>query len=81
MFCSQYDIDLVVVDMGVNATFDDHPLLMQEKVAYGTENFTITDAMTKDEALRAIQNGAECFYEKQRRIALQTTAQRPQRPR
>lgn len=66
VFCAQYDIDLAVVDMGVNTTFDDHPLLMQKKVAYGTENFAITDAMTRDEALRAIQNGAECFYEKQK---------------
>ena len=66
VFCLQYNIDLAVVDMGVNTTFDDHPLLVKKKVDYGTKNFAITDAMSHDQAIRAIVNGAECFYEKQK---------------
>ena len=66
VFCGQYDIDLAVVDMGVNADFDDHPLLMQKKVAYGTENFAITDAMSLEQATQAIVHGAACFFEKQK---------------
>jgi nicotinate-nucleotide--dimethylbenzimidazole phosphoribosyltransferase len=66
VFCAQYNIDLAVVDMGVNTTFEDHPLLMKKKVDYGTKNFAITDAMSKEQSIRAILSGAECFYEKQK---------------
>ena len=66
VFCMQYDIDLAVVDMGVNTVFDDHPLLIQKKVAHGTENFAITDAMSLEQAISAIVRGAECFSEKQK---------------
>lgn len=68
VFCKKYDIDLAVVDMGVNTDFQEHPLLMQKKVAYGTKNFAITQAMDADQALRALENGAECFLEKQREL-------------
>jgi nicotinate-nucleotide--dimethylbenzimidazole phosphoribosyltransferase len=66
VFCRQYGIDLAVVDMGVNADFDDHPLLVQKKVAYGTNNFAITEAMSCSQAITAIENGAESFLERQR---------------
>lgn len=66
VFCNAYKIDLAVVDMGVNANFDDHPLLMKKKVAYGTNNFAITEAMSAEQAILAIKTGAECFLEKQR---------------
>jgi nicotinate-nucleotide--dimethylbenzimidazole phosphoribosyltransferase len=66
VFCGQYNIDLSVVDMGVNSSFDAHPLLMQKKVDFGTRNFAITDAMSEDQAVRAILNGAQCFIEKQK---------------
>ena len=66
VFCRQYGIDLAVVDMGVNADFDEHPLLVQKKVAYGTNNFAITEAMSCSQAIAAIEKGAESFLEKQR---------------
>ena len=66
VFCNSYNIDLAVVDMGVNATFEDHPLLIKKKVAYGTNNFAITEAMNCRQALISIEHGAECFFEKQR---------------
>jgi len=65
-FCSQYDIDLNVVDMGVNGDFEDHPLLVKKKVAYGTENFSLRPAMSREQAVLAIENGAAAFFEKSR---------------
>lgn len=66
VFCNSYNIDLSVVDMGVNAIFKDHPLLIKKKVARGTQNFAISDAMSYEQALKAIEKGAECFLEKQK---------------
>ncbi len=65
-FCRHYGIELFVVDMGVNGEFDDHPMLLKKKVAPGTRNFAIQDAMTRDDALRAMENGARVFLEKNR---------------
>jgi nicotinate-nucleotide--dimethylbenzimidazole phosphoribosyltransferase len=66
VFCGQYNTELAVVDMGVNSSFNAHPLLMDKKVAHGTNNFAITEAMSRWQALRAIENGADCFLEKQK---------------
>lgn len=66
VFCKQYHIDLAVVDIGVNATFEDHPFLIKKKVACGTNNFAISEAMTYEQALLSLENGAKCFLEKQR---------------
>ncbi|SHO46709.1 nicotinate-nucleotide--dimethylbenzimidazole phosphoribosyltransferase [Desulfopila aestuarii] len=65
VFCRQYGIGLNVVDMGVNTTFTSHPLLIDKKVAPGTANFTVQPAMTQEQALAAIENGARAFLEKQ----------------
>ena len=66
VFCGQYNIELAVVDIGVNASFNAHPLLIDKKIARGTNNFAITEAMSRRQALRAIENGADCFLEKQK---------------
>jgi nicotinate-nucleotide--dimethylbenzimidazole phosphoribosyltransferase len=63
-FCRQYDIELAVVDMGVNGDFVDHPLLIKRKVAPGTRNFAIQRAMSPAEAICSIENGAKVFLEK-----------------
>ncbi len=63
-FCRQYGIELAVVDMGVNGDFDAHPLLVKKKVAKGTMNFAVQTAMSAEEAVRTIENGARCFLEK-----------------
>jgi nicotinate-nucleotide--dimethylbenzimidazole phosphoribosyltransferase len=67
-FCRQYDIELSVVDMGVNGEFDDHPMLIKKKVAPSTRNFAVQKAMTCPEALEAIENGAGAFLEKNKSI-------------
>ncbi|MBM9511840.1 nicotinate-nucleotide--dimethylbenzimidazole phosphoribosyltransferase [Desulfogranum marinum] len=59
VFCNFYDIDLTVVDMGVKGSFASHPLLIDKKVAAGTRNFAIEQAMSKDEALLSIDYGAQ----------------------
>ena len=60
-FCRQYGIELAVVDMGVNGDFADHPLLVKMKVARGTRNFAVQPAMSREDALQAIENGARIF--------------------
>jgi len=61
VLCRHHDIDLKVVDMGVNADFEDHPDLIRKKVRKGTRNFAIQDAMTAGEAVTAVENGMEVF--------------------
>ncbi|MCB9477522.1 MAG: nicotinate-nucleotide--dimethylbenzimidazole phosphoribosyltransferase [Deltaproteobacteria bacterium] len=51
--------DLVVVDIGVLADFDDHPGLRRAKVRPGTRDFTQEPAMTREEATAAVEVGIE----------------------
>ncbi len=64
VFCRQYGIELAVVDMGVNGDFAEHPLLVHQKVSRGTNNFAMQPAMSRDQAVQAIENGARTFLEK-----------------
>jgi len=50
---------VVVVDMGVAADLEPHPELLVKKVAYGTKNMTQGPAMSREEAIRAIEAGIE----------------------
>ncbi len=61
VFCRQYDIDLAVVDMGVKGDFPDHQLLIKKKVARGTKNFAVQRAMSIEQAIEAVEKGAETF--------------------
>lgn len=63
VFCRQYGINLHVIDMGVNGEFVAHPLLVDAKVAMGTENFAITRAMSREQAITAIEAGAKIFLD------------------
>ena len=49
--------DLFVVDIGVNADLSHFEGVRNEKVAFGTENFTKGPAMTKEQAVKALQVG------------------------
>mgnify|MGYP003504965900 FL=1 len=49
--------DLFVVDVGVNADLTNLKGVRNEKVAWGTEDFTKGPAMTKNQAIKALQVG------------------------
>lgn len=59
VFCGLYGIELRIVDMGVKGNFAPHPLLIEKKVAPGTRNFALGPAMSREQAIRAIENGAQ----------------------
>lgn len=61
VLCRHYGIDLKVVDMGVIKSFSPHPLLERAKVAPGTRNMAIEPAMTRAQALRALEAGMDVF--------------------
>ena len=69
VFCRQYGIKLAVVDMGVNGDFGDHPLLLRQKVARGSNNFAVQAAMSREQALTAVENGARVFLAEHNRQA------------
>ncbi|MGB1253349.1 MAG: nicotinate-nucleotide--dimethylbenzimidazole phosphoribosyltransferase [Candidatus Promineifilaceae bacterium] len=50
---------VTVVDMGVNFDFDDHPQLVKAKVARGTDNMAVGPAMSREQAVQAIQAGID----------------------
>ena len=50
--------DMTIVDIGVKAEFD-NPSIINKKIAYGTENITKTAAMTREQAISAIEVGIE----------------------
>ena len=63
VICRHQGIDLRVVDMGVNADFEAHPVLLRRKVGKGTRNFAAENAMSPDEAGQALESGAAVFLE------------------
>ena len=50
---------IVVVDMGVVTKLEPNPQLLSRKIALGTRNMTLGPAMTREQALRAIETGIE----------------------
>jgi len=54
---------VVIVDMGVACDLEPHPELVIKKVGYGTKNMALGPAMTREEAVRSIENGIEIFEE------------------
>jgi len=49
--------EVQVVDIGVQHDFEPHPQLHRKKIAPGTRNLAVEPAMTREEALRAIEVG------------------------
>ena len=50
---------VVVVNMGVAVDLPAHPQLLDRKIAHGTRSLTRGPAMSRDEAVRAIETGIE----------------------
>jgi nicotinate-nucleotide--dimethylbenzimidazole phosphoribosyltransferase len=56
--------DLIVVDMGVAGDLSHVPGLLQKKIAYGTNDFTEGPAMSREQAIQAVETGIEIVREK-----------------
>ncbi|GAP62594.1 nicotinate-nucleotide--dimethylbenzimidazole phosphoribosyltransferase [Ardenticatena maritima] len=50
---------VVVVDMGVAVDLDPHPDLVVKKIGYGTGNIAVEPAMTREQAIAALEAGIE----------------------
>lgn len=74
VLCRHYGIDIRVVDMGVNADFEDHPLLLDRKVRKGTRNFAVEEAMTLEETLQAVESGMNVFLAEHARNTIDIAA-------
>ncbi|MBQ4821748.1 nicotinate-nucleotide--dimethylbenzimidazole phosphoribosyltransferase [Aquimarina sp. MMG016] len=59
VFCNQNEIDLKIVDAGVNHNFNGAEGLINAKVDYGTQNYQLQPAMTIEQCENAIQKGAD----------------------
>lgn len=59
-FCGS---DMLVVDMGIKAPVDDIPGLVNRKIAPGTQNCAKGPAMTREQAIQAIETGIEIVNE------------------
>jgi nicotinate-nucleotide--dimethylbenzimidazole phosphoribosyltransferase len=67
VLCRHHDIDLHVVDIGVNADFEDHPALIRKKIRRGTRNFAQGPAMSSGEAVAAVEAGMAVIAEQSTR--------------
>ena len=66
VFCKQNNFDLNVVDAGVDHNFPETDGLINAKIAYGTQNMKLTEAMTIEQCKQAMNKGAEIVNEKAR---------------
>jgi len=58
-FASQVGAEVVVVDVGVAGTLEPAPGLLAHKVRAGTRDMTVEPAMTRGEAVQAVEVGIE----------------------
>ena len=62
-FCKANDIELKIVDAGVNFKFDDTPGLIRKKVGSGTQNCLVQQAITSMQYDEALKTGAQIVDE------------------
>ena len=63
VLCRHHGIDMRIVDIGVNADLERHPDLIDRKIRRGTRNFALEAAMTRSEAIRALEAGMQCVFD------------------
>ena len=56
--CKHFGCDITVCDVGVNATIKE-PKVLNRKIAFGTRNIVKGPAMTREQAIQAIETGRE----------------------
>lgn len=59
VFCRQNNIELKIVDAGVDFKFPENKLLIDAKVKNGTENALVKPAMTAEECIHTLSKGKE----------------------
>jgi nicotinate-nucleotide--dimethylbenzimidazole phosphoribosyltransferase len=59
----QAGAEIVILDAGVAADLEPHPLLRSVKVAYGTANMAVGPAMTREQAIRCLEIGIDAAKE------------------
>lgn len=62
VFARQNNMQLRVVDAGVNHSFNNHPDLIHAKVGFGTRNFLLEPAMSLEQCEQALTKGAELAH-------------------
>lgn len=62
VFCRQMDLDLTVVDAGVNHHFGARPGLVDAKIGAGTANYLEAPAMSAEQRDAALARGRELAY-------------------
>ena len=55
--------EIVILDAGVAADLEPHPLLRSVKVAHGTANMAVGPAMTREQAIRCLEIGIDAARE------------------
>jgi nicotinate-nucleotide--dimethylbenzimidazole phosphoribosyltransferase len=65
VFAKQHNLNLWIVDSGVNANLEPHSQLIHAKIAKGTKNFLHDSAMTNAECVQALNAGAEIVFQQQ----------------
>ncbi|MFN3324710.1 MAG: nicotinate-nucleotide--dimethylbenzimidazole phosphoribosyltransferase [Bryobacteraceae bacterium] len=68
VLCRQFDIEPIVIDMGVRGAPDPGSVALQ--LGQGTANFTKGPAMTRQQAIESLENGIELAAEAARRFDL-----------
>lgn len=63
VFARQHNLNLKIIDAGVNAEFSPHENLVNLKIGYGTQNFLNAPAMTLEECEKALKSGASIVQE------------------
>ena len=66
VFARQHRLKLWVVDAGVSADLDEHPDLIDAKIALGTSNFLHHTAMSGKQCSKAVQSGANLVEQQHR---------------
>jgi nicotinate-nucleotide--dimethylbenzimidazole phosphoribosyltransferase len=59
----QVSAEIVILDAGVAADLDPHPLLRSVKIAKGTNNIAVGPAMTRMQAIQCIETGIDAAWE------------------
>jgi nicotinate-nucleotide--dimethylbenzimidazole phosphoribosyltransferase len=59
VFSRQHGIDFKVVDAGVDHDFEPELPIINRKLAYGTKNYRLEPAMTREQCLEGIKRGAQ----------------------